>query len=96
MCAYLLIALLKFQSKVDLSMQKIFRLLQLNLFEKRHLNDLLDQDKHGKPNVNDHQPMSPLKVNGTPVFQYIFYFMLYFYKCVDSEHGQADYDGGSC
>ena len=28
MCAYLLIALLKFQSKIDLSMQKIFRLLQ--------------------------------------------------------------------
>ena len=56
MCAYLLIALLKFQSKIDLSMQKIFRLLQLNLFEKWHLNDLLDQDKHGKPNTNDHQP----------------------------------------
>jgi putative transposase len=56
MCAYLLIALLKFQSKVDLSMQKIFRLLQLNLFEKWHLKDLLDQDKHCKPNINDYQP----------------------------------------
>jgi len=34
MCAYLLIALLKFQSQIELSMQKIFRLLQVNLFEK--------------------------------------------------------------
>jgi len=56
MCVYLLIALLKFQSKIDLSMQKIFRLLQMNLFEKWNLNDLLDQDKHGKPNINDNQP----------------------------------------
>jgi putative transposase len=38
--AYLLIALLKF-----FSIKKIFQLLQLNLFDKWHLNDLLDQDK---------------------------------------------------
>ena len=56
MCAYLLIALLKFQSKIDLSMQKIFRLLQMNLFEKWYLNELFDMEKHCKPNINDHQP----------------------------------------
>ena len=56
MCAYLLIALLKFQSKIDLSMQKIFRLLQMNLFEKWYLNELFDMAKHCKPNINDHQP----------------------------------------
>ncbi len=33
-CVYLLLAFLKFQSKLKESMQQIFRLLQLNLFEK--------------------------------------------------------------
>jgi putative transposase len=41
MCAYLLLAFLKFQSKIDKSLQQIIRLLQLNLFTRRSLLDLL-------------------------------------------------------
>lgn len=41
MCVYLLLAFLKFQSKLTKSMQKILRVLQLNLFEKRDLIALL-------------------------------------------------------
>jgi hypothetical protein len=41
MCAYLLIAFLKFQSSLTKSMQQILRLLQLNLFDKRDLLTLL-------------------------------------------------------
>ena len=42
MCVYLLLAYLKFQSKVTRSLQQILRLLQLNLFEKRDLTALLN------------------------------------------------------
>ncbi len=41
MCVYLIIAFLKFQSKIHQSMQQILRMLQLNLFEKRDLMALL-------------------------------------------------------
>ena len=41
MCMYLLIAYLKFLSKLGLGMQQILRLLQLNLFERRDLMALL-------------------------------------------------------
>lgn len=44
MCVYLLLAFLKFQSKLTKSMQQILRLLQLNLFEKRDLITLLRGD----------------------------------------------------
>ena len=44
MCVYLLLAYLKFQSKVTRSLQQILRLLQLNLFEKRDLTALLNGD----------------------------------------------------
>jgi len=37
LCIYLLLPFLKFQSRTNQSMQQIFRLLQLNLFEKREL-----------------------------------------------------------
>ena len=37
LCMYLLLAFLKFQSKLTKSMQQILRLLQLNLFEKRDM-----------------------------------------------------------
>ena len=43
-CVYLLLAFLKFQSKLKKSMQQILRLLQLNLFEKRDLMALLRGD----------------------------------------------------
>ena len=51
MCIYLLIAFIKFQSKLKKSMQQILRLLQVNLFEKRDLMALL----RGDP-VNDRGP----------------------------------------
>lgn len=54
LCVYLLLAFLKFQSKLDKSMQQILRLLQLNLFEKRALMALLrgDPPDDKLPNVN--------------------------------------------
>jgi putative transposase len=44
LCVYLLLAFLKFQSKLKKTMQQILRLLQLNLFEKRDLMALLRDD----------------------------------------------------
>ncbi len=44
LCMYLLLAFLKFQSKLTKSMQQILRLLQLNLFEKRDMLALLRGD----------------------------------------------------
>lgn len=44
LCVYLLLAFLKFQSKLKKSMQQILRLLQLNLFERRDLMALLRGD----------------------------------------------------
>lgn len=54
MCAYLLIAFLKFQSGLSKSPQQILRILQLNLFEKRDLMALLKghPEEHHPPNVN--------------------------------------------
>lgn len=53
MCVYLLIAYLRFQSKLKRSMQQIIRVLQLNLFEKRELMPLLRGDpvKQTDPNI---------------------------------------------
>jgi putative transposase len=44
LCVYLLLAFLKFQSKLKKCMQQILRILQLNLFEKRDLMALLRGD----------------------------------------------------
>jgi len=44
LCMYLLLAFIKFQSKLKKNMQQILRLLQLNLFEKRDLMALLRGD----------------------------------------------------
>jgi len=41
LCVYLLLAYLKFQSRLQQSLQQIIRLLQLNLFARRSLSDLL-------------------------------------------------------
>jgi putative transposase len=50
LCVYLLLAFLKFQSKIDKSLQQIIRLLQLNLFTRRSLLDLLQPpDQPGLP-----------------------------------------------
>lgn len=51
LCVYLLLSFLKFQSRIDLSLQQIIRLLQLNLFEKRDLMALL----RGEP-INGNPP----------------------------------------
>jgi putative transposase len=40
LCAYLVLAFLKFQSKLGHSMQQMLRLLQLNLFERRDFMEL--------------------------------------------------------
>ncbi len=54
LCIYLLLAFLKFQSKLQKSTQQILRLLQLNLFEKRDLMALLrgDPPRDYQPDVN--------------------------------------------
>ena len=54
LCMSLLLAFLKFQSKLTKSMQQILRLLQLNLFEKRDLMALLrdDPQRELNPNLN--------------------------------------------
>lgn len=44
MCMYLLLAYIKFSSKLHCSLQQIIRLLQLNLFERRDLLHLLKGD----------------------------------------------------
>jgi putative transposase len=50
LCVYLLLAYLKFQSKINKSLQQIIRLLQLNLFTRRSLLDLLQPpDQSGLP-----------------------------------------------
>ncbi len=45
MCVYLLLAWLKFKSKLGLSAQQMLRLLQLNLFERRNLEHLFRPPK---------------------------------------------------
>jgi IS4 transposase len=64
LCAYLLVAYLKFQSKSKRSMQQIVRLLQANLFEKWSLDDLI----HGRPAekipVNKNQLSFTMKLTG--------------------------------
>ncbi|WP_295624604.1 IS4 family transposase [uncultured Nitrosomonas sp.] len=54
-CVYLLLAFIKFQSKMSKSMQQILRLLQLNLFEKRDLMALLRGDSLIDENANNYQ-----------------------------------------
>lgn len=55
MCVYLILAFIKFQSKLKKSMQQILRLLQINLFEKRDLMALLRGDPPTMPQINIQQ-----------------------------------------
>ncbi|MCU7893330.1 MAG: IS4 family transposase [Candidatus Thiodiazotropha sp. (ex Ustalcina ferruginea)] len=55
LCLYLLLAFLKFQSKLKKSMQQMLRLLQLNLFEKRDLMALLRGDPPRDKQININQ-----------------------------------------
>ncbi len=54
LCMYLLLAFIKFQSRLKKSMQQILRLLQLNLFEKRDMIALLrgDPPRISQLNIN--------------------------------------------
>ena len=56
MCVYLILAFIKMQSRLSSSMQQILRLLQLNLFEKRDLLQLLRGDSPPGFRLN-HQQM---------------------------------------
>ena len=64
LCAYLLIAFLKFQSKSQRSMQQILRLLQTNLFEKWSLDELLHGRSAEKIPINDKQLSFTMKLTG--------------------------------
>jgi len=54
LCIYLLLAFVKYQSKLQKSTQQILRLLQLNLFEKRDMMALLrgDPPSNHQANIN--------------------------------------------
>lgn len=51
MCAYLLLAWIKFCSRINHSIQQMIRLLQLNLFERRELLPLLKGDPPKPPDA---------------------------------------------
>ena len=55
LCVYLLLTFIKFQSKLDKSLQQILQLLQINLFEKRGLYILLPGDPPHSKRVNPNQ-----------------------------------------
>ena len=53
-CVHLLLAYLKFANKMSWSMSQILRLLQLNLFDRRPLLELLEP-RSGPPNRETHK-----------------------------------------
>ena len=53
LCAYLLVAFLKFRSRLDQSILQLLRLVQLNLFERRDLNELFCREKQKIPLGNN-------------------------------------------
>ena len=54
MCVYLLLSDIKFLNHIQPSLQQMLRLLQLNLFERRDLLELLKGDPP-KPRISPHQ-----------------------------------------
>ena len=52
LCVYLLLSYLKFKAKLGISLTAILRLLQLNIFERRHLIDLLKPPDRYQPMVS--------------------------------------------
>ena len=64
LCVYLLLAFIKFQSKLKKSMQQILRLLQLNLFEKRDLLALLRGDPPHNKQLDINQMALVWKLTG--------------------------------
>ncbi|MET0003268.1 MAG: IS4 family transposase [Candidatus Thiodiazotropha sp.] len=59
LCVYLLLAFIKFQSRLGKSLQQILRLLQINLFEKRDLMALLRGDPVNEK-IPDHNQLALL------------------------------------
>ena len=57
LCVYLLLAFIKFQSRLGKSLQQMLRLLQLNLFEKRDLVALLRGVPPPRPGFNRNQSL---------------------------------------
>jgi len=57
LCAYLVLSFLKFQSRVGTSLQRMLRILQLNLFERRDLHSLFKP-----PGGRKHQQSSQLQL----------------------------------
>jgi IS4 transposase len=55
LCVYLLVAYLKFVSKSKRSMQQILNLLQMNIFDKCSLHDLIQGRSTEKTPINPHQ-----------------------------------------
>jgi len=49
LCAYLVLSFLKFRSKIGASLQRMLRILQLNLFERRDFLDLFEPKLQIKP-----------------------------------------------
>jgi hypothetical protein len=64
LCVYLLVAYLKFVSKSKRSMQQILNLLQMNLFEKWSLHDLIQGRSTEKIPINPHQMSFACKLTG--------------------------------
>lgn len=62
MIAYLLISLYKFINKSKMAVQKIFRLIQINLLERRPLIDIFKEQNY--------KPPDKLKVNQTCLFKF--------------------------
>jgi IS4 transposase len=56
LCVYLLVAYLKFQSKLGRSMYQILRVLRMNLFDQRPFNELF------KPPCSNRHVVSPQKL----------------------------------
>ena len=55
LCVYLLLAFIKFQSRLGKSLQQMLRLLHLNLFDKRDLMALLRGEPPPRPGFNRNQ-----------------------------------------
>ena len=59
MCAHLLLSFLKFANRIAWSLHQILRVLQLNLFDRRPIMDLL---KPKPPDPSDRRPQLALKL----------------------------------
>jgi IS4 transposase len=51
--AYLLVSYLKFVNRINLSVQKLFQRIQVNLFERKPLNEIVQNIKYKPPNSVD-------------------------------------------